>query len=284
MLGEEFVMRKIFIVVIGFLGLMTSTLIYAALASPADLACLMARTGMLENLSDGSLVEDTSSPEQRGQFADLQDKAKARIEEKFGVMRSRSKVVFFQTDQTFWPLKINSYGSAAYAGNCVLVGPQGQNVDVVAHELMHQELRTRIGYWRMFTQVPIWFDEGLAMQVDLRPQYGLTPAQKNLNQVSAIRSLTSARQFHQGDDEKITENYAFAKAEVARWLEDVGHQSLYPRLDRIREGESFDSVTNAQQKVAPEKSVIPVKTGIHTEVKTSPTCVASQHGFPFSRE
>ena len=52
------------------------------------------------------------------------------------------------------------------AHSYVVISPNGLNIDVVAHELTHAELHKRIYNGKMLpsTLIPIWFDEGVAIQ------------------------------------------------------------------------------------------------------------------------
>jgi|GEM_PF-1203813 len=236
--------RKIRAALAAVIGLGTTTFLYAAYTSPSDIVCLFVRSAALESLPDGTLVEPSSSESERAMFLELQSQAKARIEKIFGAPRAHPIVAFFRESRTFWPLSVNNYGSSGAIGNtsCVIIGPKGQHVDVVAHELMHQELHERIGSWRMFTEVPVWFDEGVAMQVDFRPQYTLLKKAGSASNTGEIRALKSVRQFNHGNDEEITRHYTFAKTEVAQWLDNVGRYDLYKRFERIRAGEKFDVV------------------------------------------
>jgi hypothetical protein len=236
--------RKMLIALVTGLGLGAAPLLYAAYALPSEVACLFVKLAAVESLADGTLVAPGSSESDRALFLALQSQARARIADTFGALRSRSVVTFFQDARTFWPLNINLYGSASSIGTtCVLIGPKGQNVDVVAHELMHQELHERVGTWRLFTAVPVWFNEGVAMQVDFRPKYLLPKeAVGTANNTGEVRGLKSVTQFNRGNGEQRAQHYAFAKAEVAHWLANVGRQDLYQRLERIRAGESFDAV------------------------------------------
>ncbi|MGJ3699294.1 hypothetical protein [Variovorax sp. AFSI2.2] len=225
------------------LGLAIATILYVAYTFPSEVTCLFIKSMALEPLADGTLVEPGSSELERAIFLDLQSQARVRIEKTFGTPRSRPVVAFFRDSQTFWPLKVNNYGSAGSIGNaCVIIGPKGQTVDVVAHELMHQELRERVGSWGLFAEIPIWFNEGVAMQVDFRPQYTLPKEARIRQEIAAVRGLKSVSQFNHGSDEQLTQHYAFAKAEVEQWLGNVGHHDLYPRLERVRAGDSFDAV------------------------------------------
>jgi hypothetical protein len=121
----------------------------------------------------------------------------------------------------------------------VMIGPQGTNLNVVTHELMHAELSERVGMWRRLTMIPAWFDEGVAMQMDFRSEYDLKRPNNNLASVKTLRSIS---QFNAGHDQQITQHYAFAKAIVAKWLTKIGFSNLYPSLERIRAGEKLEVV------------------------------------------
>ena len=230
--------RTILVTCCSALGLGLATLAYAV---PGATACAIVESTRLESLPDGTLVESGSSAPERDKLLDLMSRARARIEKTYGAPRAKPIVVFFQDTQFFWPLKLNAYGSTSFIGSraCVMVGPKGQNLDVVAHELMHAELFERVGYLRRFTEVPVWFDEGIAMQVDFRPRYEL-PKGEPID-TTYVRQLETVRQFFQPNDQQLTKNYAAAKAEAAQWLSEVDAQSLYQRFDRIRTGEQFNA-------------------------------------------
>ena len=230
--------RTLFLACCIALGLGLATLAYAV---PGATACALVEYTGLESLPDRILVEPGSSAPERDRLLDLISKARARIENTFGTPHAKPIVVFFQDTQFFWPLKLNAYGSTSFIGSraCIMVGPKGQNLDVVAHELMHAELFERVGYLRRFTEVPVWFDEGIAMQVDFRPRYELPKGE--LIDTTYVRQLETAREFFQPNDQQLTKNYAAAKAEVAHWLSEADAQSLYQRFERIRTGEQFNA-------------------------------------------
>ncbi|WP_124948817.1 hypothetical protein [Sulfuriferula thiophila] len=216
-----------------------------AFANPGVAACAIIGTEPFVPLLDGTLVESGSSAQDNAAVLQLLSLARTRIQNTFGVPRAKPIVVFFNNPRAFWPLKLNEYASTSFAGTraCLIVGPKGQNVDVVAHELMHAELFDRVGFWGRITQVPVWFDEGLAMQVDFRPKYilagGATPKTKS------VKTLDAARDFFVSDNDLLTWNYSAAKVEVAQWLAEVGNSSVYGRLSLIRAGASFNAVTRS---------------------------------------
>lgn len=214
-----------------------------AVANPGVAVCAASSIMPLIRLNDGTLVESHSSdPDQPAVLQRLLFDAKSRIGEVFGEPQSIPIVVFFDSSTSFWPFRLNEYGSTQFIGakTCVLIGPKGQNVDVIAHEFMHAEIADRIGVWAKFTDLPTWFDEGLAMQVDFRPEYDIGRGAKFETQ--SVRALLSASEFFVPDPKQLTNNYASAKAEVALWADRVGYESVYTQLERMRRGEPFEIV------------------------------------------
>jgi hypothetical protein len=218
--------------------LSATTLVVVA---PGTTACLLIDLAGFDALPDGTRVKRTTSPVAQASIIGLQTRARARIEQTFGTPRANPIVAVFDDAKSLWPLGLNTYGSPHFIGSraCVFIGPNGQNVDVVAHELMHVELWDRVGVWKRATTIPTWLDEGVAMQVDHRPEYSL-PVNPTMI-TSSVRNLGSPRQFNRGTDAQLTEHYAFAKSEVAAWLLTANPMTLYSRLDRIRTGTPFQT-------------------------------------------
>lgn len=124
---------------------------------------------------------------------------------------------------------------------CVVVSAHGRTPDIVAHELMHAELHARVGAWHRQMTVPTWFYEGLGMQLDHRPKYSLAP--DAFAPTAEVRMLDTPSQFFAGTGADVTRYYAYAKAEVAKWVARIGGPAkLAFRLQRIRNGERFEDV------------------------------------------
>ena len=213
-----------------------------AAAMPEVAACALLAAPSFAPLDDGVLVERQSAAQDRADIPGLLFAARERIATAFGPLRATPLVAFVRSADAFWALPLNANASTSFVGSraCIIVGPRGRSVDVLAHELMHAELAERVGYWRRLTEIPTWFDEGIAMQVDFRPRYDL-PAWRAA-QTGDVRKLATASRFYRGNDDERAQHYAAAKCEVARWLSDAGAPSLYLRLERIRNGEAFDAV------------------------------------------
>ena len=214
-----------------------------AAAVPAPIVCAVIGFSDMERLPDGALVQPKTSEVQRHELALLQIQAKTRIQSMFGTPRARPIVVFIQDTKAFWPFTLPTTGGAYFIGPraCLILGPNGQNVDVIAHELMHAELFERVGALRRLIEVPMWFDEGLGMQVDFRSRYNWEEQQSG-NNTAFVRQFNSFRQFHQINETQRILNYAAAKVEVAQWLNVVGKQTLFEHFKLVSDGENFDAM------------------------------------------
>jgi hypothetical protein len=180
-------------------------------------------------------------PSERGADAEgLLSNAQARVLRTFGAPRAQPIIVFWDHQALLSKFRLNEYASSHFLGtrSCVFIGPKGRSIDVVAHELVHAEVFDRVGPWARMKQVPVWFDEGLAMQVDFREQYGL-PADTD---TSYVRNAASPADFFVDNDQQLTRNYGAAKVQVAKWVAAVGSSSVYSQLARLRAGESFANV------------------------------------------
>jgi len=236
----QFRNRTIIITLAASLGLGFTML---AIVVPAPIACAVIGLADMKALPDGALVQPNTSEVQQREFSVLQNQAKARIKSMFGTPIARPIVVFIKDTKAFWPFTLPTIGGAYFIGPraCLILGPNGQNVDVISHELMHAELFERVGALRRLIEIPMWFDEGLGMQVDYRSRYNWGKQQRG-NSTAFIRQFKSFHQFHQVNEQQHVQNYAAAKVEVAQWLNVVGMQTLYEHLKLVSDGENFEAM------------------------------------------
>jgi hypothetical protein len=209
-------------------ALVTAILAYCY-ANPAFAVCALADTIPSEAEADALTIDTEHVAE-----------ARSRISNSFGEPRATPKVIFWKDNSFLAWLKLNAYGTTQFIGSraCVIVGPKGSNVDVVAHELMHVEIFDRVGYWVRMTQLPVWFDEGIAMQVDNRSDYNLPEGEDS----SFVRQHDKASEFFDDSSKQLTRNYAAAKSEVRDWLNRDGTPALYSILQQLQNGHAFKTL------------------------------------------
>lgn len=144
---------------------------------------------------------------------------------KFGVPKSKKSGIIYRS-----PL-----------GTFIIIAVDGLNEDVIAHELVHAELGNQVGWYRIL-KAPIWFDDGLATQVDYRPQYSeevwkeKTADGKN---IPDLKSLETRKQFYVDDLEMRRLHYTIAKHEIKRWLDKVGMDGLNSIINALKNGKDF---------------------------------------------
>ncbi|MDZ7923630.1 MAG: hypothetical protein U5M23_06135 [Marinagarivorans sp.] len=78
---------------------------------------------------------------------------------------------------------------------CIIIGPQGQNVDVIAHEWLHAEIQHRVGFFRFLKEIPVWFDEGAALTLDYREPFLPENIDLPVEDVTAVKKLKSGKSF-----------------------------------------------------------------------------------------
>ena len=226
-------------------GLIVSVLVIVpiavALAQPQAAACATISYRGLDEVAPGIFASSDVTPGQKLDFVRLHVAAKRRIADTFGATRASPVIVIGSTQalRHLFP-DSSSYAATIYVPyrSCVIVGPKGHDVDILAHEELHAEVHHRVGHWHRLAQIPTWFDEGLAMQVDNRERYIWSLEFGDVDSGS-VKRWTSRAQFFTGDDAELTRHYAMAKEEVRLWLQKLGHGNLYDFLERIRRGDGF---------------------------------------------
>ena len=172
--------------------------------------------------------------------------AKQRLEAFMGPIQSAPKIIAGLDESVIGRFGQSGSKTAVthlhFGRAAIVLGPDGINVDVIAHEMLHAELCKRIGWLNRELRLPVWFDEGLAMQVDYRDSYSEAAWQQKSEEgrlAPKMETITSRSKFF--DERTWWMNYASSKHEVARWLTVVGHDGLEKLIDSRSKGERFAS-------------------------------------------
>lgn len=191
------------------------------------LSLWLAATALLLNASwaQGALVVGL-----RAQSCDpaLLASARDRVQQLFAQVRSRP--LFACLEQPLLGVAV-PYGQTRFAPGLpavVLLGPNGQNIDVAAHEWAHAELSARTGVLVRSWRLPTWLDEGIAMQLDHRPEYGAIALTELLSvrPVPQLAAMTNSAGFFTGERDLARLRYGFARCVVGRWLVADGRSQL----------------------------------------------------------
>ncbi len=138
----------------------------------------------------------------------------------------------------------------SFLGAYIVVQVDGTDLDVIAHEFCHAELQKRVGWWRKSMQIPAWFDEGLALQLDYRyPNNTNDTSYENYKNrwnvltengkfAPKIEELTNISGFFNG---KYKPNIAYLTSGmyVKKWLEEKGKNAIHDFVKKINDGNDF---------------------------------------------
>jgi hypothetical protein len=166
----------------------------------------------------------------------LEHEARQSLEGLYGEAQARPMILCFSRPVA--GLKV-SHGTTLFAPfmtPIIVLGPKGQNVNVAAHELAHAELSARTSVMLRSYRLPTWFDEGLAMQFDHRPNYSKAALARMLEaQIDPdmrLDQIDRPSKFYQPSPLGAA-HYAFAKCAVGNWLMEASKEGLHDLIAGI---------------------------------------------------
>jgi hypothetical protein len=137
----------------------------------------------------------------------------------------------------------------------IVLNMDGLNTDVIAHEMCHDELFTRLGWWKTTRQIPQWFNEGLALMVDYRFVPKTDSIQRYIDykdeylyisgggQIALhLEEISSMHDFFNGNERHVMLAYMTSGMEVARWLLEAGEAKIPLLVEQVAQGRAFEEV------------------------------------------
>lgn len=210
-------------------------LLVSCILSPQPVHAMMVGFSEMTKYENKIYIEQGISENTKEELLLEYKRSRTKILEYYDEIRSMPTIIFVQTPEALKRYAKNKTGQTYYMywGNYIVIGPNGFNEDVIAHELMHSELRERIKN-RNF--VPVWFDEGLAALVDDR--YSINNNDKADNE--KLEGLKNKEVFY--NPSRSGENYQTAKSEVHTWYEKSGKAGLNMLIDGLNNGVLFNEL------------------------------------------
>lgn len=192
-----------------------------------------------EPIGKNTYIDKQLGISERERFKTLLEQANRRIEKDFGDLSASPRIIVVSNSEKAKMYGLGKNPAATHIapwGQYVIIGPKNNGIDVIAHELLHAEVAERLGYWAWQTKFPVWLNEGLAMQVDYRPQYSSDSTGINHREFKKISLLRKSSEFWTSSKDKNIEHYRLAKAAVTEILKHKNKKSMYSMLERVREG------------------------------------------------
>jgi hypothetical protein len=237
-------------------GLLGAAAIVLILLFGEVLNCYVVRWSDFEEISPNLFVSPEMPADRRQKLLTLHADAQKRLGRLYPAMISAPVIIAGYTDNSVSRYGMGTGGTGrAYCTpieTFIVLGPNGLNVDVMAHEMAHAELAARLGgNWALArANVPVWFDEGLALQVDDRPKYNEDAWQRltgNGRTEPSLAEIADRPGFSTGN---VTINYATSKREVTRWLTAVGRAGFSDLLTQLAQGIDFtDAYANVEKSL-----------------------------------
>lgn len=202
------------------------------------LACELLPVMGYQKLDSEVFVAGDIAPERQQDLLQAVRAASQRIADVYGPPESKPR--FFITSDPKIAAKRGANETASMHRlpwrSCIVVGPYGQNVDVISHEWLHAEIQSRVGFLRFITEIPIWFDEGAALTLDYRKPYLPENIDVSEEALRGVYSLRNSVDFFTGD---VRKNYQAARLAVGPLIRN---EVFYSDLERISNGAPFESV------------------------------------------
>lgn len=177
----------------------------------------------------------------------LVQNARLRISEYYGEPKATPTIIVTGSDQEAKSYGLNDSPGILFIvpwNSYLVLNYQKKSVDVASHELVHAELLERLGYFKRQQEIPTWFDEGAALQVDFRSHYLIDLDTFDQSEILRVRTLDSPKKFWSNNKKQNILNYQAAKAAVATYFKDHSTNFLYPMLVKIKNGEKFEALFN----------------------------------------
>ncbi len=203
------------------------------------------------------------------------NEARQRIEAFWGKSVGQATLILCSNPEEYQKYCHSSEGAGCSLGtpwgdSYLVLNPYGLNVDVVSHEMCHDELFTRLGWWKTTAEVPQWFNEGLALMLDRRFVTETEPTKRYLSykdewlylthgaqEVLELEDLKTMRGFFGGNQRRVMLAYMSAGMEVSYWLLLTGPKSVHALLDTLRRGGSFAVTYNNMKKAGESQRRVP---------------------------
>lgn len=195
------------------------------------LACEFVEYSNFSEIAPNIFVGTSFNRDKTESILSIVNQGKLRVNETFGQMASTPKLVLTANALEATYFGSNEYGRALGSplGECVILGPKGQNVDVVAHEHVHAEVHYRVGWFTHALSVPVWLNEAIATLVDYRKNYLLENIKLSFAQASIIKESTF--------------NFKIGHYQASRFLaQRIDKSKLYDNLEKVKQGQAIDHV------------------------------------------
>lgn len=222
--------------------LITTVGVAHAFVFPQQSRCILIDFYDFEKEGNLYFRADLEEAQKQALLATIQQ-AEARVASFWGEKTAQPKYIYCERAADYQKFGL-PFPTPAVAhmklGSYVVISKDGLDLDIIAHEISHTELYARIGFFKREFEIPTWFDEGLAMQVDHRTYYSIDSLKSKSDNFKNLRDVTQMKshaQFSSGSRATVMLNYSTAKYEVHQWYTP---ENLATFIKSINDGQNFE--------------------------------------------
>ena len=184
--------------------------------------------------------------------------SEARVDSFFQGKKSSPTIIVCRDPQEYQKYCSSTEGAGCSLGtpwgnSFVILNAQGMNVDVISHEMSHTELLARLGWWTIATEIPQWFNEGIALMLDRRFVNNSDKIGRYFDymdewlyytgggqQILELRDMASIKGFFNTNQKQVMLAYMSAGLEISYWLILSEEDGLQKLITDMQSGKSFD--------------------------------------------
>jgi hypothetical protein len=226
-------------------------------AYPQLMRCATIRFADFTQIQPGIYASNGSSASQKKELLSLLNMSRKRLRNFWEKTEGKPVIIFCHTPEVYEKYGSRNGSPANYFGSTlgsfVIISPDGLDVDVISHEMCHAELTGRLGWLTMNTQIPQWFNEGLALMVDYRfpnenGQISYRSYQRKWKDLTygsnfplTLKQLEDIESF--APKEAYSQQLAYMRSgmEVSRWLELVQRKGLLSFIEKMQVDGDFNN-------------------------------------------
>lgn len=255
-------------------GLLLSFISYYVLYSHI-FYCQTIGFSTFEKVNKKLYVSPGIAPGHREQMYATILRARQRVAAFWGTATGEATIILCSSPEEYQKYCHSSEGAGCSLGtpwgdSYIILNPFGLNEDVISHEMCHDELFTRLGWWKTTRQIPQWFNEGLALMLDRRFVVETDSLQRyqsyhdewmylthGAQEVLELEQLASMKGFFGGNQRHVMLAYMTAGMEVSYWLMLTGSQGVGVLMEGIQDGRSFDESYQGMKKAGEARRRLP---------------------------
>ena len=136
------------------------------------IACELIEVSHFNEVSPNLYVDQSIDSLKLVELSNAVQAAAKRVSDIYGTPTSNPRIIATaETNYAKFGFNPTGMQNSGLFRECIFLGPKGLNIDVIAHELVHAEVRHRTNLFVELTQLPAWFIEGTGIKADYRKPF-----------------------------------------------------------------------------------------------------------------